>query len=60
MKIRQARERKKLTQAQLAARVGVDSMTVSRWERGVFSPTGRHLLALARALDATPEDLLEG
>ena len=31
------------TQAQLASALGVDAVTVSRWERGIASPRRRHL-----------------
>ncbi|MBM4108411.1 MAG: helix-turn-helix domain-containing protein [Phycisphaerae bacterium] len=36
--IRSLREAMGLTQADFAGRVGVDSMTVSRWERGAVRP----------------------
>ena len=35
-----------LTQAQLAAYLGVDPMTISRWERGVHRPPRAVLIAL--------------
>jgi len=44
------RERLGLTQAQLAARLGVDAMTVSRWERGAQGI--RHAAALRLQLEA--------
>ena len=37
-----------LTQAQLAAYLGVDPMTISRWERGVHRPPRSVMLALSR------------
>lgn len=42
-----------LTQAQLAAVLDVDAVTVSRWERGVASPRRRHL-ALMEKLRSEP------
>lgn len=36
--VRAARQRLGLTQAELAARLGVDVMTISRWERGARTP----------------------
>jgi hypothetical protein len=37
-----------LTQAQLGERLGVDPMTVSRWERGELRPSAEPLAALER------------
>jgi DNA-binding transcriptional regulator YiaG len=45
--IRTVREALGMTQVELAERVGVDSMTVSRWERGTVRPSP----AAAKALD---------
>ena len=42
------REALGLTQAQLSARIGVDKMTVSRWERGELHPSAEPLAALER------------
>jgi len=54
--VRRLRRRLRLTQAELAARVGVHKLTVSRWESGrggVPEPTAR-LLALLAATVPTP------
>ena len=37
--VRELRERLGMTQAEFAREVGVDAVTVSRWERGVMKPT---------------------
>lgn len=37
--IKQYRERELLTQAQLAKKLGVGIVNVSRWENGLFEPT---------------------
>lgn len=50
--VRRIRERLGLTQAELAARIGVHTMTVSRWERGVVNvpePVGRLIRFVASA-----------
>ena len=47
--IKDRRLRAGLTQAALAALLGVDAMTVSRWERGLAQPDAATLDALARA-----------
>lgn len=53
--IKAAREAMGLTQRQLADLVnGVDSMAVSRWERGMHRPTDDNLFALADVLDQDP------
>lgn len=46
--IKDLREALRMTQGQLAARVGVAEETVSRWERGVSSPMFRHAMKLRR------------
>ncbi len=42
------REAMGLTQSEFAARVGVDKMTVSRWERGALRPSRTALDAIER------------
>ena len=46
------RQQHSLTQAQLAARCGIDQGDISRIERGSTSPTARTLQRIAEALDA--------
>jgi CO dehydrogenase maturation factor len=48
--IRTARNRKGLTQAELATRIGVSQGTISFWESGTESPKVEHLIALALEL----------
>src|SRR5947209_737161 len=38
-RLRQARELRGWSQAKVAEQIGTDATTVSRWERGLFSPT---------------------
>lgn len=45
------RERARLSQAEIAAVIGVDRPTVSRWESGSRTPTGEHLNAYLGLLD---------
>lgn len=47
-----------LTQAQLAERLGVDTETLSRFERGKHAPTLKNLVRLAGLLHTTVADLL--
>lgn len=39
IKIKEYREKELLTQKQLAKKLGVGAVNVSRWERGHFEPT---------------------
>jgi transcriptional regulator with XRE-family HTH domain len=38
-RLKQARELRGWSQAKVAELIGTDATTVSRWERGIFSPT---------------------
>lgn len=53
-RIRQARG--ELSQTEFADRIGVDSITVSRWERGVVKPNGASIVALCREFGMTLDD----
>jgi transcriptional regulator with XRE-family HTH domain len=55
--IRAKRKAKGLTQAALAQLVGVGSGVISQYERNDIQPSGTRLLALARVLDTTAEEL---
>jgi transcriptional regulator with XRE-family HTH domain len=52
------RKRAGLTQAQLAERSGLPLRSVQNWEAGHRMPRPHALLALARAVGATVEQLL--
>lgn len=45
--IRSKRSEAELTQSALAALLGVESLAVSRWERGAAMPRLKHVAALA-------------
>jgi DNA-binding transcriptional regulator YiaG len=45
------REALGLTQAEFGERIGVDKMTVSRWERGALRPSDESLAAIAKLRD---------
>lgn len=57
--IRQLRRAADLTQQQLADRAGLDGVTISRYERGLVTPSGPALQRIAEALgvDANEIDL---
>ena len=56
-RIRDARTEKGLSQARLAAMVGVSRNTISSIETGQYSPTAKLALILALALDRKFEEL---
>ena len=58
-KIAYYRRDKKLSQEELAARVGVSRQAVSKWELGESSPDVGKLLALAKAFGVTTDHLLD-
>ena len=56
-RLKEARAEKGLSQAQLAALVGVSRNTISSIETGQFNPTAKLALVLCIALDKKFEDL---
>ena len=54
MRIRSARRRIGLTQAQLADKLEVNQTTVARWEAGALTPNHRHRWRLAGILGGRP------
>ncbi len=58
--IKQLRERRGLTQAELAARLGVSSKTVSKWETAKGLPDISLLQPLAQALGISVIELMNG
>lgn len=57
-RIRQYREKKKLTQKQLADMIGVSNSRVSNWEKGINRPDADIIADICRALDVSPSVLL--
>lgn len=57
-KLRNERERQKLTRAALAERIGTKHDYIAQLERGDKSPSMRTMLNLLAALDVSPEFLL--
>lgn len=58
--IAKQRIKKELTQEQLAEKLRVDRTTVSKWERAISSPDISLLQLLAKELDLTIPELLNG
>jgi transcriptional regulator with XRE-family HTH domain len=57
-RLRTARRSAGLTQKQLANELGVESITVSRWERGVTTPSLPRLRRIAELTGTTMSDLV--
>ena len=57
-RLRTTRRSAGLTQKQLADELGVESITVSRWERGVTSPSLSRLRRVAELTGTTVSDLV--
>ncbi len=57
-RVKFARQRQKLTQAQLAERSGLTAAAISQIESGDRMPAFKTIVALARALGTTPNDLM--
>lgn len=57
--ISQKRKELKLTQLQIAEKLGVSYQAVSKWENGSL-PNGEMLVALARILGVTVDEILAG
>ena len=56
-RLRETRDAKGWTQAELAARVGVSRKTINTVENRVFTPSATLAIKLAAALDVTVERL---
>lgn len=54
------RKSKKLSQEQLAEKIGVSRQAVSKWERGEASPDTDNLIALAEIYDVSIDEILTG
>ena len=54
------RKEQNLTQQDLAAKLGVSSAAISKWERGIGFPDVSLIEPLARALDITITELFKG
>lgn len=56
-RLKQLRDERGLTQAELAERAGVARTYVVYWEGGTYTPTPANLLVLAEALEVAPHEL---
>ena len=59
-RLKEWRERRGLTQEELAERIGSSHTAIQRWESGKRHPRGDNLRKLAEALDCPIRDLFNG
>ena len=57
-RIREARKAGKITQVQLAAKMGISQASITGWERGKHPIPYDSLLTIATALECSAEDLV--
>lgn len=58
-RLREARKAQNISQTALANRIGASWSSITRWERGVNAPSGRHVAGICRELGITTEQLYE-
>lgn len=58
-RLKELRERRKLTQKEAAVKLGVSEQALSKWENGVCLPDVYHLKYLARVLNVSADCLLD-
>ena len=58
--IAEQRKKKKLTQEQLAEKLGINNRTISRWENGINMPDISLYKKICEVLDISVEELING
>ena len=58
-RIKEARKHRKMTQKQLADKIGVTGSRVSDWEQGIHRPGVDILANICTALNVSPSELLD-
>ena len=56
--IKELRKQRKITQTELAEKIGVTAQAISRWERSVGYPDITQLVPLAKAFGVTTDEIL--
>lgn len=57
--LRTLREKKKLSQEELARKLQISRQSISKWEQGISYPSILYLVPLTKILDCTLEELLK-
>ena len=58
MSLKNERKRNKLTQKEVAEKLGTSRVTVSRWECGVINPKLKTIKKLAKLYNCTADELI--
>ncbi|MGW7356633.1 helix-turn-helix domain-containing protein [Streptomyces sp. NPDC054802] len=58
-KLKEARSKRGLSQAEVAARMGVSGLYLSGWENDRHAPNGVNMVLLLRALECELEEVTE-
>lgn len=57
--IKKARKKAKVTQVEMAEKLGVYQKDISRWENGEYTPSLETFAEICRILNASADELLE-
>ena len=57
--LRTLREKRKLSQEDLARKLQISRQSISKWEQGISYPSILYLVPLTKILDCTLEELLK-
>ncbi|HFK1531040.1 TPA: helix-turn-helix domain-containing protein [Bacillus cereus] len=58
--IKTLRKERNLTQKELGDEIGVSAQVISNWERGYTSPTPEDIVELAKAFNASTDEVITG
>ncbi len=58
MSLKDARKKNKLTQKEVAQKIGTSRVTVSRWECGVINPKLKNIKKLSKLYNCTADELI--
>ena len=58
-RLRALREKKNLSQEDLARKLNISRQSISKWEQGISYPSILYLVPLTQILDCTLEELLK-
>ena len=58
--LRTLREKRNLSQEDLARKLQISRQSISKWEQGISYPSILYLVPLTKILDCTLEELLKG
>lgn len=59
LRIKEQREKNKLSQKELAAKIGISTPALSNYEKGIKTPSVDNLIKLSVELNTTPNVLLQ-